>query len=352
MKKNFFTRLITTLLGVVLMFSVVACSNADKTDGTKGLKYRINSDGESYSVIGIGDATVSDIVIPTKHDGKPVTHIGGDAFKDSTITSVMMQDGLKIISSRAFMNCKSLKKVTISESVIDVGNQCFFNTPLLEEFVFNAINCKDSSVHNGMFYNSGSNTSGLKVYIGEKVESIPNYMFVPENVSDDGTAPSIVEINFSANGNLLKIGLNAFRNLSGVTKLNIPQSVVEIGDFAFSGCENVSELIFATNSKLERIGKTAFSNFLSLKKVYFPSGLKTIDADAFYVDSGRVGSLESVYIPSSVTFVGAAAFYKNPRTNTTVTAYLQAQEVPLEWDQSWKNFGVQVVVGASVEQLG
>ena len=52
--------------------------------GSKGLEYTLNTDGLSYSVIGIGTCKEVNIVIPNMYNGLPVTQISDHAFSGCT----------------------------------------------------------------------------------------------------------------------------------------------------------------------------------------------------------------------------------------------------------------------------
>ena len=47
---------------------------------SEGLEYSLNSDGNGYTVTGIGTCTDKELIIPSEYNAKPVTSIGGGAF--------------------------------------------------------------------------------------------------------------------------------------------------------------------------------------------------------------------------------------------------------------------------------
>ena len=84
--------------------------------GSDGNQVRINSF--------IGSS--QDIIIPKSIDGLPVTMIGAEAFKDcTTITSVVIPEGVKEIGESAFERCKRLRSVTIPSTIHDLPRDCF-----------------------------------------------------------------------------------------------------------------------------------------------------------------------------------------------------------------------------------
>lgn len=61
--------------------------------------------------------------------------------------------------------------------------------------------------------------------------------------------------------------------------LTIPEGCVEIGDWAFSGCERLREVIMPPT--LERIGGCSFYNCVKLEKLKVPESLKWVGYFAF-----------------------------------------------------------------------
>jgi hypothetical protein len=81
--------------------------------GSQGLKYKENDDG-TYSVVGIGECTDTEIVIPRMYRGQNVSSIADNAFKyNKKITSVKITDNIKSIGDMAFYQCEKLKNVMV-----------------------------------------------------------------------------------------------------------------------------------------------------------------------------------------------------------------------------------------------
>lgn len=137
------------LVVVMLCSSLTLCSCDaltnlffDETDeGTEGLVYKLNRDGESWTVVGLQNCDEVDIVIPAKYKGKPVTIIGYESFySQEGIRSVHIPSTIKVIQSYAFYRCLSLKKVYIDMSEEDAskisrGEHAFYEIEI--SFIFN-----------------------------------------------------------------------------------------------------------------------------------------------------------------------------------------------------------------------
>ena len=73
---------------------------------SNGLKFELNSAGTAYSVAGIGTCTDRDILIPSTHNGLPVTSIQKYAFHSvisrDNMDSVIIPESIKSIGDSAF----------------------------------------------------------------------------------------------------------------------------------------------------------------------------------------------------------------------------------------------------------
>ena len=100
------------------------------------------------------------------------------------------------------------------------------------------------------------------------------------------------------------IGEAAFDGCSGLTSIELPNSLTTIGQYAFSGC---SGLTFITiPNKVTSIGRDAFSGCGGLVSVTIPNSVTSIGKYAFEFCS----SLTSITIPNSVTTIGRNAFFQ------------------------------------------
>ena len=94
---------------------------------SQGLKYAMNLDNQSYSVVGIGTCKDADIIIPTTHHNLPVTSIGVYAFYDCTgLTSITIPNSVTSIKYMAFGGCTGLTSITIPNSVTSIGDCAFY----------------------------------------------------------------------------------------------------------------------------------------------------------------------------------------------------------------------------------
>ena len=111
--------------------SAITVSAAEEyTKGTyESLKY-INY-GDYIEISGC-DKSVTEVVIPKKIYGLPVTSIGNYAFSNcSGLTSIEIPYGVTSIGNYAFDSCFSLTSITIPDSVTSIGGDAFFGTPWL-----------------------------------------------------------------------------------------------------------------------------------------------------------------------------------------------------------------------------
>ena len=97
-------------------------------------------------------------------------------------------------------------------------------------------------------------------------------------------------------------GWSKFIGCRSLTSLVIPDSVTNIGDYAFSGCSSLSSVVIP--DRVTSIGDCAFENCSSLTDIVIPDGVTNIGKCAF--EGCR--SLTDIVIPDGVTSIGDCAF--------------------------------------------
>ncbi len=102
--------------------------------------------------------------------------------------------------------------------------------------------------------------------------------------------------------NVIAIGGGAFSGCTGLTSIELPESLTEIGSDAFRGCTGLTSIELPEG--LTEIGSYAFYDCTGLTSIEFPESLTKIGLWAFYGCTG----LTSIELPESLTEIGVGAF--------------------------------------------
>ena len=94
---------------------------------------------------------------------------------------------------------------------------------------------------------------------------------------------------------VIKIGDRAFKDCTGITSVEIPETITEIGSAAFSGCTGLTSINLPES--ITEIGYAAFSGCTGLTSINLPESITKINGDTFRGCTG----LSSITIPGSVT---------------------------------------------------
>lgn len=265
----------------------------------------------------------------------------GRSFAGSGITSISNLGKITEINSSdnngTFLNCKSLKTVTLPESVTKLGVNTFNGCSSLSwDITEDLINIE--SLGTGAFYNSpgvyGSvnlpNIVGIletQIFAASGIEHIVSLGSITEiknsSASSSGTFSNCKSLQDAVlPDNLETIGGHAFINCSLLTTVNIPESVTTIGQNAFYGT-NLSMDITDKLLNITSIGLNAFGNCSNVTgEVNLPlcksitgfqgtaiTGIKDISsATEIGAYAFTKTNLTTVTIPETVTSIGIASF--------------------------------------------
>ena len=122
--------------------------------------------------------TDTEVVIPEKLDGKPVTRIEDRAFSGCTsLESVTIPDSVTELGEYAFSYCTSLKSVTIPDSVTELGERAFLDCESLKEITFpRLLTTIESEMCSGC-------TELVSVKLPEKLDTIHAYAFYDTEIT-------------------------------------------------------------------------------------------------------------------------------------------------------------------------
>lgn len=192
----------------------------------------------------------------------------------STITSVVLQEGITSIGDWAFYQCSKLTEITIPEGVTSMGYVALSGCQELPS-----------------------------VSLPSTLETIGGGMFSQDWALESLTIPAAV----TRIGDRLTEGCGA-----------LAQIVVEDGNKTFDSRENCNAVIKTSTNTLvagcmntvipntvEIIGQQAFSSIKSLKAIVLPSSVTKIEDYAFQYCSG----VPSLNIPTSVVSISGTAFF-------------------------------------------
>ncbi len=186
--------------------------------------------------------------------------------------NTVLPDTVVSLRDFAFNNCFELKSIMIPEGLVDIPDSAFLGCN-------NLINISVSSKNKK--YDSRNDCNAI-------IETSTNTLI---KGCSKTTIPETV----------INIGYDAFEFCTELTDIIIPNSVVNIGSYAFlsSGLTSVTIPNSVTN-----IENGAFAYCEALTSVTMPEGIKMIADDIF----SECSKLESITIPNSVWSIGNGAF--------------------------------------------
>ena len=225
---------------------------------------------------------------------------------NSTVTSVVIPDGVETISKYAFYRCTKLSNVTIPDTCKTIAEYAFYECEVLENinldkvqtisdyafFKCDSLTCEDI----GGINLSGVSSIGAYAFAKSRVKSVSL-----TNLSSSGIG-AFLDCKYLETvvlGRKTRMAPQMFEN-AAVKTVTIYSDTVP--NSAFKGCEKLTEVILKRD--LTYLGEEAFSGCKRLKTVTFEGGCEEIAAFAFY----DCTMLKSFTLPDCNVVVGDAAF--------------------------------------------
>lgn len=244
------------------------------------------------------------------------------AFSQNNIKHLALPESLERIGINAFASCVGLETVDIPESLLIIASGAFDNTP----------------------WSSNLKSENGVVYIGSIA-----YRY------DAETAPDLSSFSFKDGTTSISGGAAFFPWYpvdirKKITQIELPASILYIGDNVFESCINLEEINLPDG--LKEIGANAFYGCEKLWIDCFPETLESIGEYSFY----QCSTIPDVILPESLKYIGWNAFrYCNGISKVTLNSY----NLKIMDEGSGHNYGVfancnsleKLVIGSKVQRL-
>lgn len=284
------------------------------------------NDDYIYDQIGVEDIIISDTVFHQNHTYKVCS------IDDNILLSreYHYANPARSISYRYYQPVKS---ITLPNTIVEIvnkgGHYSNYNNSLsvtLDTIFYNAHNCSSFSlygVNNVHTFIVGNDVDSFSI----QINNIDTIIFNAIN-SHRGEFNSTSSNHITIGTGVKNLPSNLFRNFRNITSINIPSSVIYIGEHTFENCSNITSLTLPNNLKIidncafknctglncdlsipntvVRIGKSAFYNCNGIASVNLSNRLNIIDDQAFYNCSNI---RDSIVIPNSVDSICSNAFF-------------------------------------------
>jgi len=282
------------------------------------------------------DASISKLILPNS-----LIEIGEEAFYQNNIKTLVLPDNLEIIGNKAF-GYSNISSIVINKSLYEIGDSAFYGNTisyifmhtdiftidednlnkygnLFDDFpnVFDKDYCKNLQVDvdkNMIFYVDNDDITLVKYFGNDKEVTIPLFVdTIAENAFyDNKYIETLIILD-----NTSTIIQNAFSNCTNLKFVALGKKVSDIGYSAFEGTniraiENNSALELEIGSSDNgQIAKNAieFVNDITLCEYIIEDyyDLYTNGNDV-YILNANCYSAEEFVIPSEVTIIGNGAF--------------------------------------------
>ena len=354
-------------LGLALILSLGAVALAGKSWGWYEKEPKPTLEALSFEETGYGTYAVSlkdyeatEVVVPSKYNGKPVTEIVGREGLDLTMDTmnivyetdtadeirtllldfaktmsgdsgpgefdtsglekgrmgfglatnlkkITIPESVQVIGVNAFWGCCSLIEIELPKSIKEIGSNAFKYATSLER-----VQLPSKLEHCGARVFSYC-MSLDKINIPQ-TEELPEDLFYECRALEEVTVPEGVK----------RLSENVFRGCTGLKRVTLPETLKIIGYRSFYGCKALTvlkmpavlescgaDVFYGCESlleinipQMEELPSQMFYNCKALYKVTVPDGVKKISRNAF----SYCEALREIVLPETLTEIGEYAF--------------------------------------------
>lgn len=171
------------------------------------------------------------------------------------------------VAGKDFQSLKNIQNITIGNSVTELGEEAF--CPVGAAYWTNLT---------GITLSNNLQTISKNAFISRR--SVRKFELPNSLVTiGEGAFSNCVSAEFSFGSNIETIGKNAFLNCVSMQNITIPNSVTSLGESAFTNCSGAT--VLSIGSGLKTINSSTFKNCSSLKRIDVPDNVQNIGFNVF-----------------------------------------------------------------------
>lgn len=133
--------------------------------------------------------------------------------------------------------------------------------------------------------------------------------------------------------------IGAFDSISTLTSISLPNSIVEIQDYAFYDCVNLKTIRMSEG--VQSVGKMVFYNCVALEEVTLPASIKSLSHGVFF-DCKNLTKI--TIFATTPPQLGENAIPKSATIYVLDSAYVAYKE-----DFVWRNYNIETISGEESE---
>ncbi|MDE5911068.1 MAG: leucine-rich repeat domain-containing protein [Clostridia bacterium] len=291
-------------LGTVIGLLVNTGQMSEYSDG-----FRYDLNGSRATIVGY-EGSDTDVVVPDRVKGNRVVGIERDAFKDlaGSIKSIKFNCTYSSfeIASEAFKDMTALEKVVLPANIKEISDGAFRGCTSLKSVI----------MPSGVTYIGNNAFKGCTSL---------NFIYNSENYSTEGDGAIKSDAVYLPQS-LLEIGSYAFDGCIAIVEMHLAKDLEKIGSYAFNACTRLSDLEVEADIEVTSIGEWAFYNTMlsstESNKLSFPN-LVSIGENAF---KSVKTNFSYFALPKSIKSIGANAFAEC----TSMSKFAIAEDAQLE----------------------
>lgn len=317
MNKRFCAGILTAVLLFAGMPALPASADLVETD-----LWTIRDYEDGTVSVSLKDKTLTEVEVPAELEGKTITMLEVDGFKDCTaLRKVTVPDTVTVIEDYCFYGCTELAEINIPGNVRNIGFQAFYGCAALEgiqipasvkeieAFAFEGCSSlrsvsvdKSNAAYkdeDGILFDHSGETlylypsarEGESYTLPHSCKTVYDYAFIGN--------PHLKTVDISG---ITSLGEDAFYYCTALESLAVPEGIEELKGSVCGKCESLKSVTLP--STLKTIGESCFYGCMALASAKLPEGLESVKNYAFF----NCPSLTSVRLTGNVTSIGDYAF--------------------------------------------